>query len=125
MRHINFFQIGGFWVGAEKFMLKKFMCFFRPLKIVTVRKPENAKERGKKEGGSGAKPHEENFHGKQFPTPPRYVPPPHAVCLTTSFRDPQNFPQVAPSGTAVGGSPKAVSRGHPREVCPSVRFSPF
>ena len=34
MRHINFFlgtQNGVFWVGAKKFMLKKFMCFFRPL----------------------------------------------------------------------------------------------
>ena len=36
MRHINFFlgtQIGGFWVGAKKVMLKKFMCFFCPLLI--------------------------------------------------------------------------------------------
>ena len=36
MRHINFFlgaQIGVFWVGAKKFMLKKFMCFFGPLRI--------------------------------------------------------------------------------------------
>ena len=34
MRHINFFwgpKIGGFGRGAKKFMLKKFMCFFRPL----------------------------------------------------------------------------------------------
>ena len=34
MRHINFFlgvQNGVFWVGAKKFMLKKFMCFFGPL----------------------------------------------------------------------------------------------
>ena len=34
MRDINFFlgaQIGGFWVGAKKFMLKKSTCFFRPL----------------------------------------------------------------------------------------------
>ena len=36
MRHINFLggggvQNGGFWVGGKKFMLKKFMCFFRPL----------------------------------------------------------------------------------------------
>ena len=34
MRHINFL-LGppkwGFWVGCKKFMLKKFMCFFRPL----------------------------------------------------------------------------------------------
>ena len=33
IRHINFFlgaQNWGFWVGAKKFMLKKFMCFFRP-----------------------------------------------------------------------------------------------
>ena len=34
IRHINFFlgaQKGGFWVGAKRFMLEKFMCFFRPL----------------------------------------------------------------------------------------------
>ena len=34
MRHINFFlgaQNGVFWVGAKKFMFKKFMCFFGPL----------------------------------------------------------------------------------------------
>ena len=37
MRHINFFlgaQYGAFWVGAKKFMLKKFMCFVRPLVAV-------------------------------------------------------------------------------------------
>ena len=31
MRHIDFFlgaENGGFWVGAKKIMLKKFMCFF-------------------------------------------------------------------------------------------------
>ena len=36
MRHINFFpgaQNGGFWVGAKKFMLKKFMCFFLSLSL--------------------------------------------------------------------------------------------
>ena len=35
MRHINFFlgvQNREFWVGDKKFMLKKFMCFSRPLK---------------------------------------------------------------------------------------------
>ena len=34
MRHINSFlgaQIGVFWVGGEKFMLKNVMCFFSPL----------------------------------------------------------------------------------------------
>ena len=34
MRHIIFFlrvQNGAFWVGAKKFMLKKFVCFFCPL----------------------------------------------------------------------------------------------
>ena len=30
MRHIKA-QNGVCWVGAEKFMLKKFMCFFGPL----------------------------------------------------------------------------------------------
>ena len=40
MRHINFFlwvQNGGFLVGAKKVMLKKLMCFFRPLKIRSIR----------------------------------------------------------------------------------------
>ena len=34
MRHIKCFSWGpkwGVWVGAKKFMLKKFMCFFGPL----------------------------------------------------------------------------------------------
>ena len=41
MRHIHFClgaQNGVFWVGAKKFMLKKFMCFFGPLKLkISVR----------------------------------------------------------------------------------------
>ena len=40
MRHINFFlvaQNGVFWVGAKKFMLKKFMCFSGPLFFRFVR----------------------------------------------------------------------------------------
>ena len=39
MRHINFFlgaQNGVFWVGAKKFMLKKFMCFFGPLSLISA-----------------------------------------------------------------------------------------
>ena len=35
MRHINLFywgpKVGVFWVGAEKCMLKEFMCFFPSL----------------------------------------------------------------------------------------------
>ena len=59
--------------------------------------PENAKGGGKKAtGGGGAKPHEENPHGKQFPTP------------LTSVR--LHFPQVT-SEIIFGGSPKMVSKG--------------
>ena len=39
MKHINFFlgaQNGGFWAGAKKFMLKKFMWFFRPLFMCSI-----------------------------------------------------------------------------------------
>ena len=74
-----------------------------------------AKQRG------GAKPHKENPHGKQFPTPPspRYIPPPNVISLIKSLTNTQNFPQVTPSKTVFGGSPKMVSDG------PSLRgFAP-
>ena len=40
MWHINFSggPKRGFWVGTKKFMLQKFMCFFRPLSMESVKK---------------------------------------------------------------------------------------
>ena len=84
---------------------------------------------GQNSGGGGAKPHEENPHGKQFPTPPHLgtspPPPPNATSLIKSLTNSQNFPRVTPSKTVFGGSPKMVSdRPSLRGFAPPPLFCP-
>ena len=96
-------------------------CFFERDNHSSVSESEDAvsvsRQRyreGQKGGGKGgARPHEETIHGKQSPSPLTSVclPRPQAISLSNSMRDSRMSPQVTPSETAFGGSPKLVFQG--------------
>ena len=81
---------------------------------------------GNRGGGGGQNltrrtPTENSFD----PPSPRYVPPPHVISLIKSLTNTQNFPQVTPSKTVVGGSPNMVSDGpFLRGFAPARCFAP-
>ena len=94
-----------------------------------AQQPENAKGGGKTAGGGGKTSRGEPPRKtvSDPPPSPRYVPsPPNVISLIKSLTNTQNFPQVTPSKTVFGGSPKMVFlTGHLCEVLPPPRcFAP-
>ena len=82
-----------------------------PKKVLTLTRE---RQRGGQKRGGGGKT--SRGDPPQFPTPLTSVrfappPPPHAISLSKSHRNFQNFPQLTSSETVFGGSQKIVSDG--------------